>query len=229
MIFVQRGKEPNILTRNKAKWLADYLAAIEVNKKASSKRNKAAICTKENKYKHADVKRNLKIMFNDKCAYCESYIAHVSYGHIEHFRPKSTYPKQCFNWKNFLLGCEICNGSQYKATKFPLKRDNGPLINPTEENPSSFLLFEYDPATGTANVLGKNPRGDTTEITLGLNRPELVRHRSRIVRRMAVLAIHASQGNADALAEMRNLIKKDEEYSAFAITLFQKYRLKEYS
>ena len=226
MIQVKRVKEPVILNKNKDKWLSGYLASIANHKLTPTKKSKNEVAIKENKYRHIEIKNSLKGMFADKCAYCESYIGHVSYGHIEHFKPKVKYPKQCFNWNNLLLGCEICNGAQYKGTQFPQKKDRGPLINPSREDPFNYLTFDYDPATGTANVLGRNVRGNTTETVLGLNRPALLRHRNRIVRRMAILAINASKGDAVALAEMKNHIQSDEEYSAFAITLFKKFGLK---
>ncbi len=67
-------------------------------------------------------------MFANKCAYCESYLMHVSYGHIEHFKPKAKYPQYCFSWDNLLLGCEVCNGKRYKGIKFPLKKKMGHLL-----------------------------------------------------------------------------------------------------
>ena len=39
-------------------------------------------------YSHDSVKRQLKIDFNSKCAYCESIFVHNSYGEVEHWRPK---------------------------------------------------------------------------------------------------------------------------------------------
>ncbi len=165
-------------------------------------------------------------MFSGKCAYCESHIAHIDYGHIEHFRPKSKYPGLCFEWKNLLLGCAICNGSTYKGTNFPTAKLNGPIVNPTTENPDDFLTFIYDPLTGVSSVLGKNKRGDTTWKLLGLNRTELVKHRNSMVRKLSFVAIQASKGDLDALNELKSCLNKDEEYSAFAKMLFKKFKLK---
>lgn len=225
MIFVNRIVEPASLVTNKAKWLSDYLLAIDNYNVSPTKNNKRLVNLAENKYRQTDVKSSLKNMFEGKCAYCESHLAHVSYGHIEHFKPKSTYPEDCFTWNNLLLGCEICNGSQFKSTHFPLASDNGPLVNPTVENPFDFFEFEYDPATSLANVLGKNNRGIRTEELLGLNRPDLLKHRSRIVRRIAFVAIKAAQGDSLALTEMKRLVANDEEYSAFSIALSNKFGL----
>lgn len=225
MIFVKRFDEPASLIDNKNKWLEDYLLAIENYKLNANDRNRRLKNKAENKYRQQDIKTSLKKMFEGKCAYCESYLAHISYGHIEHFKPKSKYPEDCFNWDNLLLGCEVCNGIQYKSNHFPLEANNGPIVNPTIENPFDFFKFEYDPITGLANVLGKNNRGIVTEKLLGLNRPELLKHRSRIVRRIVFVAIKASQGDNDALVEIRKLVEKSEEYSAFSISLSEKLGL----
>ena len=226
MIFVKRTEEPVVLKKNKANWLLEYLMALNDYKLKPTRENKKISSKKEIKYKQEEVKKALKGMFLDKCAYCESHIGHISYGHIEHFKPKKRYPKQCFTWTNLLLACEVCNGSQFKGIKFPQKKENGPIINPTKENPASFFKFEYDPSTGTANVLAKNIRGATSETLLGLNRAELIRHRSRIVRKMVYVAIKASKGDLSALREIKNCLNPDEEYSAFAIEIVQKLGIK---
>jgi uncharacterized protein (TIGR02646 family) len=225
MINVKRLEEPVTLVENKVKWLEEYLQSLENYRLNPSNLTKVRKERCENKYRQNDIKNSLKNMFEGKCAYCESHLAHISYGHIEHFKPKSKFPNDCFNWENLLLGCEICNGTQFKSTNFPLENENGPLVNPTTENPFIFFDFEYDPNTGLANVLGKNDRGITTEKLLGLNRPELLKHRSKIVRRIVFIAIRAAQGDKEARKEMRKLIQKDEEYSAFAISISTKLGL----
>ncbi|MCL6294868.1 hypothetical protein [Jejuia spongiicola] len=76
-------------------------------------------------YKNAKLKENLKIVFNDKCAYCESKLAHVTPPDIEHFRPKAAinpftnqidedliYPGYYWlgaDWDNLLWSCPLCN------------------------------------------------------------------------------------------------------------------------
>ena len=227
MIRVVRTTEPNGLARNRERWRANYLEAIEKYRLNSLGVNKRAVTLAENKYKHNDVKEGLKEMFSNKCAYCESHISHIGYGHIEHFKPKIKFPEECFNWENLFLSCEVCNGSQYKGEKFPDAPSGGPFVNPTEEEPFDFFNFEYDPETGTANVLGKNERGINTEKELGLNRPDLTKHRSKIVRRIVFIAIKAKKGDIEALNEMRRLIRPDEEYSAFSLQIYRQLELDE--
>ncbi len=160
-----------------------------------------------------------------KCAYCESHVSHVSYGHIEHYKPKSVYPELCFEWHNLLLGCARCNGAEFKSDKFPLADEGGPFVNPCDEDPTDFFEFEFDPITGTANVIPKNIRGETTERELGLNRLDLIRHRNEVVEMLAYLALRAKDGDAVALARLKHRMNDDQEYAAFARAFYKKFNL----
>jgi len=214
MIRIQRTPEPKVLTENKAHWKTNYLVAVSAYNTNKSAQNKRIKEKAEGKYNYPQVKSALKYMCFGKCAYCESHIPHIGYGHIEHYKPKSKYPALCFEWDNLLLGCEICNGKEYKSDKFPLANEGNPFINPCDEAPNDF--FEFDPATGTSNIIPKNRRGETTEKELGLNRPDLVIHRSQVVRKLAYFALLAKDGNEDALAELKRCMNNDQEYAAFA-------------
>ncbi len=225
MIQVNRTPVPPILTRKANKWLTDYLNAINTYKLKPNAANKKIKNKTEIKYNHHHIKTALKDMFAGKCAYCESHIMHIDYGHIEHYKPKSLFPNECFKWENLLLGCSICNGPEYKGNHFPLVAPNGPLINPTIENPDDFLSFKFDAVTGTANVIDKHPRGLTTKNLLGLNRPDLVRHRSFVVKMMVFAAIKASKGDPHALAVIKTCCKSDMEYSAFALELCKHFNI----
>jgi uncharacterized protein (TIGR02646 family) len=113
-------------------------------------------------------------MFQDKCAYCESKIAHVAYPHIEHYRPKKKYPQYTFEWQNLLLACSICNGKAYKGEHFPLEDgdENKPLLlNPCEDDPTQHLQFVQ------ARIVFLSERGRQTRDLLGLNRDELYERR----------------------------------------------------
>jgi len=225
MIHVIRTPEPPILTKKANKWLKEYLNAIKTFNANPIAANKEKKKNAEKKYNHYQIKIALKNMFFRKCDYCESHVLHIDYGHIEHYKPKSMFPDQCFDWENLLLGCSVCNGPEYKSNHFPLSNQKGPIINPTIENPSDFLRFEFDPKTGTANIIDKYPRGLTTKSLLGLNRPDLVRHRSSVVKMMVFAAIKASNGDNAALLEIKRCCNKDEEYSAFAIELCNHFNL----
>jgi len=225
MIQVNRTVKPAVLESNETKWLGEYIIALDKyqsNKNDASKKIKVKT---EKKYNNAEVKKALKVMFSSKCAYCESHISHIDYGEIEHFKPKSKFPNSCFDWDNLLLGCSICNGKLFKGNKFPEVEEGGPFVNPVVENPNDFFEFDFDPNTGTANVIPKNTRGVTTEKELGLNRDDLVRHRSSMVRKMVVIAIKASNGDEDCKYELLRCCNNQEEYAAFARFLRNRFKI----
>lgn len=75
-------------------------------------------------YRNADVKDALNVLFNFKCAYCESDVRATEPGDVEHFRPKGVitvrqpdgkvgkqpgYPWLAAEWRNLLLSCTFCN------------------------------------------------------------------------------------------------------------------------
>ncbi|MCH7726958.1 MAG: hypothetical protein IH991_10820 [Planctomycetes bacterium] len=88
------------------------------NKKITKKSFKFSV------YSHKDLRRALTEAFFSKCAYCESYSAHVAPKDIEHFRPKSEidtgkktiapgYYWLAADWSNLLLSCQFCNRTTY--------------------------------------------------------------------------------------------------------------------
>ena len=105
-----------------------------------------------------------------RCMYCLD-----SHGcDIEHFRPKSSYPKWMFKWNNMLLCCTECG--RIKGAKFPMDGRRTMLIDPTREEPWDSL--DFDPTTG--NITAKfdlltndfSVRGQKTVDTLQLDRRE---------------------------------------------------------
>lgn len=225
MIQVARTNKPEILIKKQVEWQSGLNKAISEYQNDNSLANRKKLDVAFGKYNHKQVKDSLKIMFSGKCAYCESHITHIGYGHIEHFRPKSKFPDLCFEWDNLLLGCEICNGKEYKGDKFPESTDGGPFINPVDENPDEFFDFEFDPETGTANVIPKDRRALTTEDMLGLNRPELVKRRSSIVRLLVTIAIKADKGDRIFITELKRRCNMEEEYAAFARALVKRFNI----
>lgn len=210
MIRVIRSGKPKHLAKKEASWKKKIRLAT-----TESARTKAQC-----KYRHKEIKNALVDMFHGKCAYCESAITHIDYGHIEHFMPKSmpAYYELAVEWGNLLLACGRCNGAENKGAKFPLEDEDGPLVNPVEEEPSEHLRFDFDPALKLANVLGISKRGETTRKILGLNRPELVKRRSDFVKKLWVISgrYHDDDAARDIIDAA---IDPKEEYVAFARAL----------
>jgi len=65
-------------------------------------------------------KINLIKESRSKCAYCESYFTTVSYGDVEHFRPKSIYWWLAYAYFNYTAACVICN-QQFKKALFEVR------------------------------------------------------------------------------------------------------------
>lgn len=105
-----------------------------------------------------------------RCMYCLD-----SHGcDIEHFRPKSPYPKWMFKWNNLLLCCTECG--RIKGKQFPMDGKQPMMINPTKEEPWDHL--DFDPITG--NITARfdlqandfSPKGQRTVCALQLDRRE---------------------------------------------------------
>lgn len=88
--------------------------------------------------KEFEVRYELRKLYHNKCAYCESREYKPD---VEHFRPKKTVSVQqrnghgyywlCFNWSNLLPACSGCNSKSGKWSKFPIlgKRITSPPFN----------------------------------------------------------------------------------------------------
>ena len=157
-------------------------------------------------------------MFHSKCAYCESKITHVSFGHIEHYRPKECYPERTFLWRNLLLACERCNNNA-KGTHFPDATQGGPLINPVKDDPNQHFRFFYDTIAKLATVIPTTTGGETTEQLLKLNRRDLRGHRSNMIKSLYALKIFAERGDPEAVALWQEAQSDSAEYAAFARSL----------
>ena len=207
MIRVTRSPKPAALARNQAVWTRALLGATTA---AQRKRT-------EKKYRHREVKETLVSMFHGKCAYCESKVLHIDYGHIEHFRPKShaVFRDLTFEWTNLLLSCPVCNGAEYKGDHFPDATVGGPLINPCDDNPETHFEFVFDSTARLATLIGKTPRGETTVKILGLNRPDLRAYRSKLIMQLYVLSDYSAT-DPIARALLEDACKDDAEYAAFA-------------
>lgn len=80
----------------------------------------------------------------ERCMYCLD-----SHGtDIEHFWPKAHFPLQTFKWSNWLLCCTECG--RLKGSQFPTADGQPLLIDPTDENPWTYLEFDSDTGNLTA-------------------------------------------------------------------------------
>lgn len=195
-------------------------------------------------YASLAVKSALIAAQHDKCCFCESKISHVSYGDVEHFRPKKGYRQStdeplcrpgyywlAYDWSNLFFSCQVCN-QRYKRNWFPLKdatrralshnvdisQEDPLFVNPQEDDPTDFISFreEYPfPVEGSE-------KGKTTITALGLDREILAEHRRD---RLEVLKLlkHMAESDLPEAEEARDYLEAaildNAEYASMARSL----------
>lgn len=191
-------------------------------------------------YGHTEVKQYLLAMQHGKCAFCESKIDHISYGDVEHFRPKAAVKQEpggsltrpgyywlAYEWSNLLLSCQLCN-QRHKGNLFPLadpaararshradlSRESAIFINPVDDDPEILLAFRAEVMYG----LDPGGRGDATRDALDLNRPALLerrRDRYELLRSLfEVIAIANARPSDTELAVLANRARSNLEQNA---------------
>lgn len=187
-------------------------------------------------YGHETVKAALIKAQHDKCCFCESKVTHISYGDVEHFRPKAGvrqtsgaplekpgYYWLAYEWSNLFFSCQLCN-QYYKENLFPLENPKDrarthkdsieaerPVLISPDENTEEFLSFRVEVIYAIEN----NLRGRTTIQTLGLNRELLAEERKKYYEQMKLLYKIASYDPPTPESkEAENLIKKSIQNSS---------------
>lgn len=119
-------------------------------------------------YNDKAVRTALEDLYHDKCGYCEVKIPKGS-SRIDHYRPKTNikgvqnhkgYFGLGYEWTNFVLACEPCNGAAHKSNKFPLKAESYRISDDLEQEgfidkKGNFLLNTFDISS---NILQKEQR-----------------------------------------------------------------------
>ena len=194
MIRVNKPKlAPQILrTKGKKKSLANCKSYTKNSKAYDEGRKKFDFDS--NVYAHKTVKAALRKAQHDKCCFCESKVTHISYGDVEHFRPKAGVRQKsgdalgrpgyywlAYEWSNLFLSCQLCN-QRYKENLFPLKKsadrakshgdnvgtEKPMFIDPTEDV-GKYISFREE----VIFAVDDDPRGKATIKALGLDRGEL--------------------------------------------------------
>jgi uncharacterized protein (TIGR02646 family) len=170
--------------------LNDYRGEVEAAKRSFKSRNSKRNAT------FNGVRAVLTSMCSGarRCAYCEDSVA----DEVEHIRPKDLFPRQCFEWKNYVYACGPCNGP--KNNQFAIlrgrplarvdvsRRPADPivappdgvqaLIDPRVEDPMDFLFLDLKNTFAFTPALRLNARdklrAEYTIEVLRLNRDYLI-------------------------------------------------------
>jgi len=220
-IIQKEGAVPPVVLQNKG--VAETKKLI---KKAAS--GKLDFNFDSSIYGHADVKARLIDLQNNKCCFCESKIGHISYGDVEHFRPKAGWVQNneplntpgyywlAYDWDNLLLCCQKCN-QRFKRNYFPLKNnqqrassnlsdlaaEQPVFIHPVNEDPARFISFTDEIPIG----IDDEGRGSKTIELLGLDR-ELLNEQRRNKLNMIRDFCDLADGFPETLPELKKEAKE---------------------
>src|SRR6185295_1123371 len=200
-------------------------------------------------YGHASVKDMLIEAQHGKCCFCEAKITHISYGDVEHFRPKAGYRQDpdddlarpgyywlAYDWSNLYLSCQLCN-QRHKKNTFPLRNPHlrcrnhlgdltpeEPLfIDPGASNPEDHIEFAAEQPMARNGSL----QGLETIKALGLLREPLreSRHDKYVqlstLRDVALLYSDEPLGKR-ARSVLDRAVSDDAEYASMARCLMSR-------
>lgn len=164
MISIERRDEPEILKKNKEKWLKAFLA--KASKRPSS-----------SQYAHREIMDSLSAMSFNKCVFCECKLGAGGdqRPEVDHFRGIAEHPELAFEWSNLYLSCFSCNRCKSNSTIAVSEH-----LDPCETDiiPSDHLTFENE------HIRPKNnsPPGSKTIQKFKLDREALDYLRVRRIR-----------------------------------------------
>jgi len=199
----------------------------------------------------AELKPYLIQLFHQKCAYCEASFGHVSFGDVEHYRPKKKVtdehgvevvcdgaPHPGYFWlayepSNLFPSCQLCNQALAKMNRFPitgvrvwapdgdLEAEDPLLLNPYADRPDRDVRFV--PTMGT--VGGVTPRGEVSARVYRLNREMLIEKRrdaQNHVRRTVKEAFF-NEKPAEIVEIRRQCADGEREFSQAALSEINSY------
>ena len=137
---------PPILLRKGDAWRDEYAAAL------------SAGTPPPHRWRHEQIRSALTEETSGRCAYCEGPMIAVSFGDIEHMRPRALFPELVVEWSNLTLSCARCNNE--KTDKW---ENDLPFINPYVDRVEDHIIFVG------AIAWGVSERGIFTIDQLGLN------------------------------------------------------------
>jgi uncharacterized protein (TIGR02646 family) len=107
----------------------------------------------------------LKAQVQDHCSFCDLFpVNPPSNPTVEHFRPKTRFPREAYQWENLYYCCDFCQG---KGEDF-----DESLLRPDGEDYSFERFFRWDFTTGRLIVNDQSSPADQhrAKITIDLYR-----------------------------------------------------------
>jgi uncharacterized protein (TIGR02646 family) len=141
MMKLNRPPAPEFLQRYYKKWGREF---------AEKRKNNPTYTFNWKMYKGKRVDQFLRQILDDMnrshCTFCDSYpLGPSAEQTIEHFRPKSKYPRLAYVWHNLFLACNVCQKA--KGEQFDKK-----LLKPDTEDYQFDTYFIVNYKTGKIEV-----------------------------------------------------------------------------
>lgn len=175
MIKITKAKsEPNVLKVNKDNWTQELLQDIAKFGSYSKLPDSHKKVINE-RYKHPAIKNALIPKKDTKCAFCECIPDEGGYIEIEHYLPKSIFPKETYVWTNLLPSCKRCNLKKlaYDTSKFP-------IIKPDVDDPKEYIEYDSIKMIVKKNSINREIASRTIK-KLELNQFRLIKPRSELL------------------------------------------------
>lgn len=165
---------------------------------------------------------DLRSRFHGICGYCEEETAP---GTLDHFRPKSKFPKLVYEWSNWVFACQPCN--QSKGDKWPDDGYVDPCACLMSERPENFFDFDLDTGSilpGSLLSAERRSKSRKTIDEIGLNDSEHLKKRlAQIELAKSLLSFLADTPHPDIEQYARRLTDRDHELSSVTRQAINEY------
>jgi uncharacterized protein (TIGR02646 family) len=180
----QRAPEPEVLQQNSERWTDQWIELLNSSAKArftwyqiggrTAREYILPILAEQTSY---------------HCSFCDAFpVGGVSKETIEHFRPKSQFPKLAYSWINLYYSCDACQSAKGELW-------DELLLNPDEDNYSCSRYFEYDFTTGEIK-----PKTQSTE-----------QDQRRAMKTIELYGLDSQQRRRNRLIELRKRSRTQSE------------------
>lgn len=166
MIHARRPDIPEVLRGNEDSWGREY-----EERRATNPGHELRWPVRDGKPVSHHLLPHLQRMTAHHCACCDGFpMGPFARETIDHFRPKSQFPRDAFRWENLFLACDVCQkakGETFDTAALKPDVDDYTfdryfLFNvrtgEIEPNPAGTTLEEQDRARKTIDWLGLNAR-----------------------------------------------------------------------
>jgi uncharacterized protein (TIGR02646 family) len=170
-----RGEAPSCLIAQAPGWTEAFVSRRQADSSARfSWRSQPC---------YDEARTTLFTMSADHCAFCDGLPGGVSLKTVEHFRPKSAFPEQAYDWHNLFPCCTCCQSAKGEKFDDALLCPDGPGYRFED-----FFLFRYETGALEARPDASEADRRRANVTIelyGLNTAERRKVRLREIRKFS--------------------------------------------